>query len=320
MTGDLVGRVFLRVSLVRMVGAKPDRIQINALLPQQCLQLFVDILHILHPAEAPGHHRLIGHQDGKIPGPVDLSNGLNGAVLQFKLLLFPDQPIFPVDCPIPVQKDRLLLPPEAPARNMPTNQVLLYACDPLHRSHILDVLRGVVGVDPRPCLQHPPKEVLLQVEFLSKRDPFAGFFLQNIKPGVDTIVIPSGPDIVLGIENLDPILAVTDHQVRIKGMGVWMDEQGRLRLLLLMKRQHPGQVDLKQDIPEHQEKGISGQQRRQHRKGSGGPQRDRFFYVPDGDTEPLPIAKKLPYLFPQIPDDQDYIGHTLLPKALDLPL
>ena len=77
----------------------------------------MDIFHIPDPAEAPGHHRLVGDDDPQAARLVDPFHRLDRTGLQLKILLLIYQAPVLVNGAVPVQEDAFLLSAEGFLRN-----------------------------------------------------------------------------------------------------------------------------------------------------------------------------------------------------------
>lgn len=108
MTRDFVLRIFLRISLIRVMRTKAYFVQKYTLPSQERFHFIVDTFNIFDCAQSTCDNRLIGNYDGQITGGIYLSNSLNRTVLQFKLFFLKNQTIFSIDRTITIQEDGFL--------------------------------------------------------------------------------------------------------------------------------------------------------------------------------------------------------------------
>ena len=213
-----------------MVGAEYDAVQIGALLSQQCRQLSVDVLHILHAAHTAGYHRLVRHHNGQIAGAVQQTDRLCRAGLQLQLLRGGDESAVLIDRAVPVEKYAFLLFFQIAGGYHTALQLAGCRSDALRRTHVLDILRGQVGVYGTALPRQRPENLLFEVGLFAADDASAQPLVHNVKAGVDAVVIPVRPRIVLGEKAAYALCLVPQNDIGVKGVGVGVYKQsGRSR-------------------------------------------------------------------------------------------
>ena len=246
------------VSLVGMMGAEIDGVQIGALAPQKGLHFLMDGIQLRESDLASCHHGLIGDDDGKITRGVDSLDGLGNAIDQSKILNIGQKSVVTVKGAVPVEEDRLLQTAAVLGLHLSRSHILCDRPIAIGSPHILDVFGTVVNKDLSRGDQRledvSVKVGLFQLlEDSNSRRILKDLGREQMDAGVDAIAVPE-PLVLLVKPVGHPPLSVGNDDAAVIGVIIGMGKEGGDTSLFTVTPQKRGDINIKNNIAVEQQK------------------------------------------------------------------